>query len=91
MKRSAFKKRYLVLLAAVIALFIDFPFPSFAQEETGVLSGRVVDLNGNPVAELSIYVAPSRLDDGHLDRVFLPYAYAQLRRARTDAEGRFSD
>ncbi len=91
MKRSAFKKRHLVLLAAAVsALFIGFTFPSLAQKETGTLSGRVVDLDGNPVAELSIYVAPSRLDDGHLDRVFLPYAYAQLRRARTDAEGRFS-
>ncbi|MXY27824.1 hypothetical protein F4Y59_06655 [Candidatus Poribacteria bacterium] len=90
MKRSAFKKRHLVLLAAVIALFIGFTLRGPAQEETGTLSGRVVDLDGNPVAGLSIYVAPSRLDDGHLDRVFLPYEYSQLRRARTDAEGRFS-
>lgn len=91
MKRSAFKKRHLVFLAAaVIALFIDFTFPSSAQEETGTLSGRVVDLNGNPVAGLPVYVASSRLDNGHIDRVFLPHGYSQLRRARTDSGGRFS-
>ena len=91
MKRSAFKNRHLVFLAAaVVALFIGCTFPSFAQEETGTLNGGIVDLGGNPVAGLSIYVASSRLDGGHLDRVFLPYAYAQLRRARTDAKGQFS-
>ena len=90
MRRSEFKKQRLALLVAAIALFVSFIFPGSAQEDTGTLSGRVVDLDGNPVAELPIYVAPSRLDGGHLDRVFLPYAYSQLRRGRTDAEGRFS-
>ena len=90
MERSEFKKQHLVFLLAVIALFIGLTLRGPAQGETGTLRGRVVDLNGNPVVALPIYVASLSLNSGDMDRVFLPYAYAQLRRARTDSEGQLS-
>lgn len=52
MKRSKFK-----LIMMAIVLFIGFALPNHAQEETGTLSGRIVDLNGDPVAELPVFVA----------------------------------
>ena len=90
MERSEFKKQHLVFLVVVIALFIGLTLRGPAQGETGTLHGRVVDLNGNPVVAFPIYVAPLSLNYGDMDQVFLPYAYAQLRRARTDSEGQFS-
>lgn len=85
MKRSKFK-----LILTTIVLFIGFALPNHAQEETGTLSGRVVDLNGDPVAELPVFVAPLDFHGDSIWRVYLPYAYAKLRRAHTDPEGRFS-
>lgn len=85
MKRSKFK-----LIMTAIVLFIGFALPNHAQEEKGTLSGRIVDLNGDPVAGLPVFVASLDFHGESLWRVYLPHAYAKLRRAHTDPEGRFS-
>ncbi|MDE0469806.1 MAG: lectin-like protein [Candidatus Poribacteria bacterium] len=85
------KRHVLLLLMVIVALFIGFISHTVAQEDTGTVTGRVVDLDGNPVVELPIFIAP--LDGGgygDMWTVFLPDEYAQLRRAHTDLEGRFS-
>ena len=56
MKRFKFKR-----IITAIALFIGFTLYTPAQEGTGTLSGRVVDLNGDPVAKLPVFVAPLHL------------------------------
>ena len=72
-------------------LLISFVSMGVAQEDTGTVTGRVVDLDGKPVTELPIFIAPLDDDgDGNMSPVFLPNEHAQLRRARTDREGRFS-
>ena len=85
MKRSKFK-----FIITAIALFIGFTLHTRAQEETGILSGRVVDSSGNPVAGLPVFVAPLDFHGESVWRVYLPHGYAKLRRAHTDPEGRFS-
>ena len=72
-------------------LLISFVSMGVAQEDTGTVTGRVVDLDGKPVTELPIFIAPLDDDgDGNMSPVFLPNEHAQLQRARTDREGRFS-
>ena len=91
MKYTDAKKRVLTSLMVIGILFIGFVSYAVAQEDTGTVTGRVVDLDGNPVAELPVFIAPLDLDpDGHMWTVFLPNEHAQLRRAHTDLEGRFS-
>ena len=91
MKCSDSKKHVLLLLMVIVALFIGFISHTVAQEDTGTITGRVVDLDGNPVVELPIFIAPLDVGgDGDMWTVFLPDEYAQLRRAHTDLEGRFS-
>ena len=76
----------------VAAFLISFVRMGVAQEDTGTVTGRVVDLDGKPVTELPIFIAPLDDDgpDGNMSPVFLPNEHARLRRARTDREGRFS-
>ena len=75
----------------VVTFLISFVSVGVAQEDTGTVTGRVVDLDGKPVTELQIFIAPLDDDgDGYMSPVFLPNEHEQLRRARTDREGRFS-
>ena len=91
MKCSDSKRHVLLLLMVIVALFIGFISHTVAQEDTGTVTGRVVDLDGNPVVELPIFIAPLDVDwDGHMWTVFLPNEHTQLRRAQTDLEGEFS-
>ena len=91
MKFSDSKRHVLLLLMVIVTLFIGFVSQGIAQEDTGTVTGRVIDLDGNPVVGLQIFIAPLNLDpDGDMWTVFLPDEYAQLCRAHTDREGRFS-
>ena len=76
----------------IVATFlISFVSVGVAQEDTGTVTGRVVDLDGKPVAELPIFIAPLDVDStGYMRTVVLPYEHAQLRHAHTDLEGQFS-
>ena len=90
MKHSRYTKGF-SLLITVVLLFIGLGSHSIAQEEeTGTFSGRVVDVEGNPVAELPVMIGPT-MPIGHGIRpAFFPTNYPMTRRARTDADGRFS-
>ncbi|RKU23425.1 hypothetical protein C6500_01620 [Candidatus Poribacteria bacterium] len=91
MKHSASKRQVLLVPIVVAAALIGFVSYAIPQQDTGTVTGHVIDLEGNPVAELPIFIAPLDDDgDGYMSPVFLPNEHAQLRRARTDREGWFS-
>ncbi len=91
MKCSDAKRQILTVLMLIVAFFMGFVSDGIAQEDTGRVTGRVVDLNGNPVVGLPIFIAPLDVEGtGHMRTVVLPYEHAQLNRAHTDLEGRFS-
>ncbi|MCY4567573.1 MAG: lectin-like protein [Candidatus Poribacteria bacterium] len=91
MKYTNSKRKILICRMMVATFLISFVAVGVAQEDTGTVTGRVVDPDGKPVAELPIFIAPLDDDgDGYMSPVFLPNEHAQLRRAHTDLEGRFS-
>ena len=91
MKYTNSKRKIRICQMMVAAFFISFVSMGVAQEDTGTVTGRVVDLDGKPVTELPIFIAPLDDDgDGYMSPVLLPNEHAQLRRARTDREGWFS-
>lgn len=90
MKRSSYTKG-LFLLITVVLLFIGLGSHSIAAEAgTGTFSGRVVDVEGNPVAELPVMIGPTMAIGPGIRSAFSPTNYPMTRRARTDADGRFS-
>ena len=90
MKRSSYTKGF-SLLITVVSLFIGFGSQSIAaEEETGTFSGRVVDVEGNPVAELPVMIGPTMPIGPGIRSAFFPTSYPTTRRALTDADGRFS-
>ena len=91
MKCSDSKRQTLLFLIMIVVSLISFVPYALPREDTGTVTGRVVNLDGKPVAELPIFIAPFDVDGiGYMRTVILPYEHAQLRRARTDREGRFS-
>ena len=91
MKCTDAKRQTLLFLMMIVASFVGFVSSAVAQKNAGTVTGRVVDLDGNPVAELPVFIAPLDVGgDGDMWTVSLPYDHAQLRRAHTDLEGRFS-
>ena len=90
MRRSSSTKGF-SLLITVVSIFIGLGSHSIAQEEeTGNFSGRVVDVEGNPVAELPVMVGPAMVIGPGIRSAFFPMMYPDVRRALTDADGRFS-
>ena len=89
--QHSFYPKGLFWLITVISLFIGLVAHSIAQEaETGTFSGRVVDVEGNPVAELPVMIAPTMVIGPGIHGVFAPMNYPNTRRARTNADGRFT-
>ena len=83
------------LLAAVVALSLFTSSHTIAQDATCTLSGRVVDVNGNPIASLPIVIQPFAIVEGRLESAFLlkeciPEAFVPLIKSQTDEAGRFS-
>ena len=70
-------------------LFIGFASHSIADMETGTFSGRVVDAEGNPVAKLPVMIGPAMVMGHRIQSEFFPMQYSAVRRALTDADGRF--
>ena len=77
-------------LMVVGSLFIGFASHSIAGEGTGTFSGRVVDVEGNPVAKLPVMIGPAMTMGPSIRSAFFPMQYSDVRRALTDADGRFS-
>ena len=92
MRHSRYAKGLsLLMLITVVLLFIGLGSQSIAaEEETGTFSGRVVDVEGNPVAELPVMIGPAMAMGPGIRPAFSPTSYPMTRRARTDADGRFS-
>ena len=85
----------LTLPAVIITLLLLAPSLSIAQDTTCTLSGRVVDVQGNPIASISIVIEPFAIVDGRMESAFLlkefmPEAYVPLIKSQTDEAGRFS-
>ena len=85
----------LTLLVAVVAFSLFTSSYTIAQDATCTLSGRVVDVDGNPIVGLSIEIQPFVIDDSELLRAFrlkklMPEAYALPLKSQTDEAGRFS-
>ncbi len=91
MKCSDSKRQTLLCLMMIVTSLVGFVSDGIAQKNTGTVTGRVVDVNGNPVVELPIFIAPLDVDGtGYMRTVVLPYEHARLRRTRTDRKGQFS-
>ena len=84
-----------LLLTTIVTLLLLTPSPNVAQDTTSTLSGRIVDVKGNPVADLPISIQPFVISHGQLLRAFrlkklMPEAYAPSLKSQTDEAGRFS-
>ena len=85
----------LTLLTAIVALSLFASSPGTPQDTTYTLSGRVVDVDGKPIASLSIVIQPFAIVNGWMESAFLlkefmPEAYVPLIKSQTDDAGRFS-
>ena len=95
MNRSHLRSNFTPFLVATITLLLLAPSHTIAQDTTCTLSGRVVDVEGNPIASLSIVIQPFAIVDGRMESAFLlkefmPEAYVPLIKSQTDEAGRFS-
>lgn len=84
MNRSCFRLD-LISLTAVTALLLGVSSYSIAQEATSTLSGRVVDVEGNPVAGFMLAVEPFESVGGVEQQESIPSLESQ-----TDNAGHFS-
>ena len=84
MNRSCFKLN-LASLTAIVVLLFGVSSHGIAQEATSTLSGRVVDVVGNPVVGFTLAVEPFEVVDGVEQREDSPFLESQ-----TDDAGRFS-
>ena len=95
MNRSHLRSNLTPFLVATITLLLLASSHTIAQDTTCTLSGRVVDVEGNPIASLSIVIQPFAIVDGRMEssfllKEFMPEAYAPLIKSQTDEAGRFS-
>lgn len=62
-----------------------------AQRGVANISGKVVDVDGKPVANLPVFVCSQHITpDEYLITAILPDSFPNLLRAQTDVEGRFA-
>ena len=74
----------LVALVGILALLLAAPLASSAAEEASALSGRVVDMEGHPVSDLTLAVQPIDMIEGEMWQ--MP---TLIQHARSDAVGHF--
>ena len=90
MKRLKASNKVFALFMVVGSLFIGFASHSIADVETATFSGRVVDVEGNPVVKLPVMIVPAMVMGHGIRSAFFPRQYSAVRRALTDTNGRFS-
>ena len=95
MNRPHLRTNLTLLLTAIVTLLLLASSYAIAQDAICTLSGRVVDVEGNPIASLSIVIQPFVIVDGRMESAFLlkefmPEAYVPLIKSQTDEAGRFS-
>ena len=54
----------LMALVGILALLLAAALSSNAEEDASTLSGRVVDMEGNPISDLTLAVQPIDIVDG---------------------------
>ena len=84
MKRSCFELNLTSLAITLALLFGVFSY-SLAQEATSTLSGRVVGIDGKPIAGLPIVIEPFQVIDGEVQHAYISSPVSQ-----TDDAGHFS-
>ena len=84
MNRSCFKSNPISLTAIVVLLFGALSY-SNAQEATSTLSGRVVGVDGQPIAGISIAIQPPEIFDGRERQ-----GHFFVLKSQTDDAGHFS-
>ena len=96
MNRSHLRSN-LTLLAVIVALSLLASSHTIAQDATCTLSGRVVDVEGNPIAGLPIAVQSVEISNDDVGPLYFLEeleptlaAYAALPKSQTDETGRFS-
>lgn len=96
MNRSPFKLN-LISLAVIVALSLLASSHSIAQDAMCTLSGRVVDVDGNPVAGLLIAIQSIEISNDELWPMYMienvenvAAAYTALPKSQTDEAGQFS-
>ncbi|MDE0469804.1 MAG: lectin-like protein [Candidatus Poribacteria bacterium] len=89
MKRLKASNKVFALFIVIGSLFIGFASHSITDAETATFSGRVVDAEGNPVAKLPVMIVPAMVMGSGIRSAFFPMQYSTVRRALTDADGRF--
>lgn len=88
---------HLISLTTIATLSFGVLSYNIAQEATSTLSGRVVDVNGNPVAHIPIAVQSVEISNDDVDPMYFLdeleptlAAYAALPKSQTDEAGQFS-
>ena len=74
----------LVALIGIWALLLAASLSSRAEEETSTLSGRVVDMEGQPVSDLTLAVQPIDIIEGEMWQMPTP-----MQQSRTNSTGNF--
>lgn len=84
------RRENLWLLACIVAFFLIALIQSIALEGTSTLSGRVVDLEGNPVAGFGLSLLRFSVEQIDIISDLGPKENITLLESRTDEMGRFS-
>lgn len=74
----------LVALIGIWAFLLAAPLSSRAEEEASTLSGRVVDMEGQPVSDLTLAVQPIDMIEGEMWQMPTP-----MQQSRTNSTGNF--
>ena len=74
----------LVALVGILAFLLAAPLCSGAEEEASTLSGRVVDMEGRPVSDLTLGIQPIDMIEGEMWQMPTP-----MQQSRTNSEGHF--
>ena len=91
MIRLSFRLSVTILLITFLIHVPGLTSYSIDQEGTGTVSGRFVDINGQPVHKLPLFIAPLEIiHNSWGSKVNLPNDFFLLRRAQTDEDGQFS-
>ena len=77
-------KYSVVVLAGIWAFLLAVPLLISAEENASTLSGRVVDMDGNPVSDLTLGIQPIDMIDGEMWEMPTP-----MRQSRTNSTGSF--
>ena len=94
---GSYFKLNLISLAAVVALSLLASSYTIAQDATCTLAGRVVDVEGNPIAGLVIAIQSVEISNDELWPMYMienienvAAAYTALPKSQTDEAGQFS-